>query len=188
VGPRAVSALAAATSGDRPLEVYGPRDISTTLVEPGRRAVQKPGERLRPLIDATGTEVISRTVMEVLGMSTNLFFQAPVSRWQPYVEARLNALYESGEERDLSVVGRAGAVAQSLFATTTPTPSVGLADDGGIAYSWHRNGWHLEIEITSTDTTYWALRRGASIDTVLHGSVSVARQEVQELLTQIGDA
>jgi hypothetical protein len=185
-----MSALSLATSGDFSLEVYAPRDISTTLVEPGRRAVQKLSERLRPLIDATGTQVISRAAMEVLGISTstNARFEAPASRWQPYVEARLNALYENGEERDLSVVARAGAVAQSLFTRNTPTPSVGLSEDGGIAYSWHRNGWHLEIEITPTDTLYWALRRGAAIDTVRHGSVNVARQEVHELLTQMGAA
>jgi hypothetical protein len=182
-----MSGLSVATSRDLALETYAPRELSTTLVEPVRRAVEALAGYLRPITDLTGLRVAGRDETEAIVPSTTLQLEHPAARWQAHVEARLVDLY-ADPYGDVSLVARAGAVAQSLFEPSTPTPSVGWSEDGGITYSWHRNGWHCEIEVTAADTLYWALRRGAPIETVRHGSVNADRLSVQELLVALGDA
>lgn len=96
----------------------------------------------------------------------------PRAAWWDYVSERL---FDS-VERDFArraVIQRAWREARALFGFDTPAPSVGWSDENNaVTYTWHRNGWHVELEISADEATYWALPRGAGIEHIEHGDLS----------------
>jgi hypothetical protein len=99
--------------------------------------------------------------------------EVPQAVWSGYVSRRLIDTVGRDFARDRAAIQRAWREAHTLFEFDTPAPSVGWSDENdAVTYSWHRNGWHVELEISAEEATYWALPRGAGIEDVEHGDLS----------------
>ncbi len=90
-------------------------------------------------------------------------------RWFTYLKRRLDYLQDypvsDASDEDAypkppeETVKRAWDVACQLFDTDTPTPAVVPADEGGVEFAWHKNGWDLVISALPEETLVWARNR-----------------------------
>ena len=90
-------------------------------------------------------------------------------RWFNYLKRRLDYLqnYQVPDAADddaypkppEETIKRAWQVAYKLFDVDTPTPSVVPADEGGVEFAWHKNGWDLVISALPEETLVWARNR-----------------------------
>jgi hypothetical protein len=112
------------------------------------------------------------------------------SRWYRYVTRRLAEL-SSGKfgtsgmpQPPNSACTRALLVAESLFNTNTPTPSVTPSESGTVLFVWRSQALELEIEIGPEETAVWAYDRPHG--EVWSGQLESRRANVSELLALFG--
>lgn len=87
-------------------------------------------------------------------------------RWFNYVNRRLDALeaYPQSDPTDPEAypkpppetIRSAWRVAHMLFDRGTATPTVVPAEEGGVEFAWHKNGWDLVISVLPEETFVWA--------------------------------
>jgi hypothetical protein len=104
-----------------------------------------------------------------------------VPRWQTRVLERTRRLLAEQPGR-IPMVSAALIVAQSLLLVDTPVPAVSWSEDDGVEFTWHRNGWHVGIEVGLEGTTFSALQYGAPVDSVQDGLVEDRRELVDEII------
>jgi hypothetical protein len=90
-------------------------------------------------------------------------------RWFNYLKRRLDYLqnYPVPDTADddaypkppEETVKTAWQIAYKLFDVDTPTPSIVPADEGGVEFAWHKNGWDLVISALPEETLVWARNR-----------------------------
>gem|GEM_PF-6875059 len=105
---------------------------------------------------------------ELAGTSSNVVPDG-TPRWFNYLKRRLDYLqnYPLPDTADddaypkppEETVKRAWQIAYKLFDVDTPTPSVVPADEGGVEFAWHKNGWDLVISALPEETLVWARNR-----------------------------
>lgn len=114
------------------------------------------------------------------------------SRWASYVYRRLDEIEEgqgdfTGLQRpDQVLVARARYIAGTVFAPTTPTPSVVPTEDGEVAFIWRKGGWHLQLTVNHRHTEVWA--HHVSSGNIWSGALSLLLTPVQNLLKELEDS
>jgi hypothetical protein len=111
------------------------------------------------------------------------------SRWYRYVARRLAELAIGKSVSDMPVPSavlcdRAFSVAEELFDSDTPTPSVVSSEDGTVLFVWRSQPLELEIEIGPEETSVWAYER--SRGRIWSGRLEEQRARVSSLLDSFG--
>jgi len=93
-------------------------------------------------------------------------------RWFKYISRRLDDLerYPIVDADDdypkppMETIREAWSVVCELFDSRTPTPSVVPAEEGGIEFAWHKNGWDIVISVISGATSVWARNQALGVN------------------------
>lgn len=108
------------------------------------------------------------------------------SRWRAYVSERLKHLGEAANEASDStyprpeIVLRAGMLAEYLFTSDTPTPSVVPSEEGGVSFVWHKGGLDVDIEVGDEDVYVCVYLRSSGES--FYGSLRERFAETQAVL------
>lgn len=119
------------------------------------------------------------------------------TRWGTYVNRRLDELRDNRDPDTLNGFGvswpstwlieQARKVAADLFPPDTPSPAVvpGGDDHPAIDFIWHKNDWHIYVEVTPTAVTMAAHRVDQPPEDWIVGTVEQHRDELTRLLGRI---
>jgi hypothetical protein len=113
-------------------------------------------------------------------------------RWFNYVNRRLDELehYQVVDSENDAypkpppvAIREAWRVAYRLLDSATPTPSVVPAEEGGVEFAWHKNGWDLVISVLPGATSVWA--RNMSVGENWSCPLSERFEEVRNILATL---
>jgi hypothetical protein len=115
-----------------------------------------------------------------------------VSRWGEYVGQRLDDLEHGngrgqwdGEWPDALTVAAARRCAESAFPDEAPTPSVVPAEDGAVAFIWHKGGWDVDVTVRSGCYSTLAAHFHAGGRGDLFGELADLLPQFRELMAEI---
>lgn len=104
-------------------------------------------------------------------------------RWCNYVNHRLDDIRDQrdwGHLEDFAaswpstwLIEKARRKIATLLRPTTPSPNVLPGGDGGpaVQFTWHKNNWHLTIEVSPSDTEMMAWRPGDNPADFIYGTL-----------------
>lgn len=145
------------------------------------------------MVDLQGWPTVIPTYVAYIQGSASNELPDGTPRWFSYVSRRLEHLQhypQPGLADDAAypkppaeTIQTAWLIAHGLFDASTPTPSVVPAEDGGVEFAWHKNGWDLVISVLLEETLVWARNRSAGENWV--SPLSKSFEKVQTVLASL---